>query len=93
MLSRRAHLSIPELAALAGSGAAAFFVRVDAADVVAMAKVLAWARERLPAVSTFAHAAGALAQVRLLLGDRSTQSAAEVQPVQLCVLKQVPELS
>jgi len=76
LLSRGAHLSTPELAALAGSGAAAFVVRADAADAVAMAKVLAWARERLPAVSTFAHAAGALAQVRLLLGDRSTRPAA-----------------
>jgi len=29
-----------------------------------MARVLAWARERLPAVGTYAHAAGVLAQAR-----------------------------
>ena len=65
LLSRSGMLKKHELAALAAAGAVLFVVRADAGDAAAMARVMAWARERLPAVSTYAHAAGALAKVRL----------------------------
>jgi alpha/beta superfamily hydrolase len=64
LLSRTARLAAPDLAALAASGAPVFVARADAGDAAVMARVLAWARERLPAVGTYAHAAGVLAQVR-----------------------------
>ena len=65
LLSRGGMLNKHELAALAATGASLFVVRADAGDAAAMAHVFAWARERLPAMGTYAHAAGALAKVGL----------------------------
>ena len=65
LLSRGGRLETHELTALAANGASVFIVKADAGDATAIARVLAWARERLPAVSTYAHAAGALAKVGL----------------------------
>ena len=46
------------LAGFARLGVAVFVVRADAGDAAAAARVFAWARERLPAVAHYAHAAG-----------------------------------
>lgn len=46
------------LAGFAGLGVAVFVVRADAGDAAAAAQVFAWARERLPGVAHYAHAAG-----------------------------------
>ena len=60
LASRNPHLSRQDLERLARTGAVCFVVRSDAADPVATAELAQWAHERLPAVQTFAHAAGAL---------------------------------
>jgi len=58
LTSRAPRLSAEELAALARPGAAAFVVAADAGDAAHTARVAAWAREALPAVAHYAHAAG-----------------------------------
>ncbi len=58
LTSRAPRLSAEALAALARPGAAAFVVAADAGNEAHTARVAAWAREALPAVAHYAHAAG-----------------------------------
>lgn len=60
LASRNPRLSKSELVALAAAGAAAFVVKCDAGSGAANARLERWVREWLPAVQTYAHAAGAL---------------------------------
>ncbi len=58
LTSREARVPAETLAGFAGLGVAVFVVRADAGDASAAAQVFAWARERLPGVAHYAHAAG-----------------------------------
>ena len=58
LTSRDPHVPAETLAGFASLGVAVFVVRADAGDAAAAARVFAWARERLPAVEHYAHAAG-----------------------------------
>lgn len=60
LMSRKPALAKAELIALGQRGAAVFVVKCDAANAAAAAAVQRWAAEQLPAVQTYAHAAGAL---------------------------------
>ena len=57
--SRKPALAKADLAAVAACGAAVFVVRCSTTDAPRCVEVAAWARERLPRVATYAHAAGA----------------------------------
>lgn len=56
--SRSGTLPAKDLAELAASGCTVLSVKADSADAAAMTRVLAWAREELPDLEHFAHAAG-----------------------------------
>lgn len=58
LTSRSGHLPLDELLILAEQGTTAFVVRADAGNEEASGAVLAWARESLPPVKHYAHAAG-----------------------------------
>ena len=60
LASRNPCLSRDALEELARTGVPCFTVQCDAADPEAAAKLAAWVHDRLPAVQTFAHAAGVL---------------------------------
>lgn len=60
LMSRTPAMRPAQLAELAQRGTAVFVVSCDAGDAAAAAAVRQWASERLPAVQTYAHAAGAL---------------------------------
>ena len=60
LMSRTPAMTPAQLAELAQRDTAVFVVACDAGDVSAAAAVRRWVRERLPAVQTYAHAAGAL---------------------------------
>jgi NAD(P)-dependent dehydrogenase (short-subunit alcohol dehydrogenase family) len=60
LMSRTPAMRPAQLAELAQRGTAVFVASCDAGDVAAAAAVRQWVRERLPAVQTYAHAAGAL---------------------------------
>lgn len=60
LMSRKPAMSKAQLAELTQHGSAVFVVKCDAGDASATAAVRRWVAERLPAVQTYAHAAGAL---------------------------------
>jgi KR domain len=60
LMSRKPAMSQAQLAELVQQGTAVFVVKCDAGISTAMAEVQRWVGERLPAVQTYAHAAGAL---------------------------------
>jgi NAD(P)-dependent dehydrogenase (short-subunit alcohol dehydrogenase family) len=60
LMSRSPAMTPAQLAELARRGTAVFVVGCDAGNAAAAAVVRRWVRERLPAVQTYAHAAGAL---------------------------------
>lgn len=76
LMSRKPSVGRKQLAALARQGAAVFVVRCDAGSPGATAAVQRWAAERLPAVQTYAHAAGALGYD--LIPDVTAQSFLDV---------------
>lgn len=60
LMSRKPAMTPAQLAELAQRGTAVFVVACDAGDAAAAAAVRQWVREQLPAVQSYAHAAGAL---------------------------------
>jgi KR domain len=60
LMSRTPAMTPAQLVELTQRGTAVFVVACDAGDAAAAAAVRQWVRERLPAVQTYAHAAGAL---------------------------------
>ena len=76
LMSRTAAMTPAQLAELARQGTAVFVVACDAGNVSAAAAVRRWARERLPAVQTYVHAAGALGHD--LITDVTPQAFLEV---------------
>ena len=65
LASRNPSLSRDAFEELASTGVPCFTVRCDAADPEAAAKLAAWVQDRLPAVHTFAHAAGVLGHANI----------------------------
>jgi len=65
LASRNPSLSRGALEELASTGVPCFTVHLDTADPAAAAKLAAWVHDRLPAVHTFAHAAGVLGQASI----------------------------
>ena len=63
--SRHPCLPREVLEAFASQGVALWAVQADAGDAARTAEVLAWAREQVPAVQHYAHAAGVTAQTLL----------------------------
>lgn len=76
LMSRTPAMRPAQLAELAQRGTAVFVVKCDAGDAAAAAAVRRWVCERLPAVQTYAHAAGALGHD--LLPDVSPESFLDV---------------
>jgi len=80
MLSRNPAASKAELIELAELGSTTYNVQCDSGDPSAVAEVLGWAHEHLPAVAILAHAAG-------ILGYDSIATVQEDQFWEICKAK------